>query len=597
MENLYDRQKILLKHLLQTDNFTPVKVFAKILSCSDKTIRNDLNYWENQGIKIEKISGKGIRIVDTQKHMVNTILNQKQSSNTLKERRMKIVFDLLEGKQIRLSIQGLSDKYFVSKTSIVNDLQMIETQLAAYELKLHKDVKGTSLVGSETNIRRALVDIINQFIETNENTLPNDYPRINYGTLRELEEHFGQGSVKKIENIIEKIESFMNYKIIEPYYINLVTHILILIERIQYDKTVYAEFGSDPPHYDSKFYMAAKLMRQYIENDFKVFLNSAETFYIYQYLTSSGGIVSIADSNNGLDDNIYVQTIATDIIEMSLNIYPLKFSFSQSLYKALLLHLRPMLNRINYKIYIKNPILEQVKSEFPEAMILLKLIMLKLQIKYNLPEISEDEIAYLTVYFQNAVEEIINKKNVVIACSSGIGTSHLLKKRIKKFFPEWNIVDVISAKQVEKVITDKQIDLIIATVKINIKIGIPIAYVSALFNEVDDKNLRKSFTKQFPMISNDQKDFSNDFFHEHKEKIPIEKIAKDACIVQYTTIVPSLHVAVYTSSLITKTRVDIYNLAIAENKYDKTINIYLPNKNDLSENVIKKIYYWILANK
>ena len=120
MEDLYNRQRLLIKYLLETDDFTPVKVFAKNLSCSDKTIRNDLNYWESRGITIEKITGKGIKIADTQKYLVNDILNQKQGSSiSTKERRMKILFELLEGKQMRLSIQGLSDKYFVSKTSIV----------------------------------------------------------------------------------------------------------------------------------------------------------------------------------------------------------------------------------------------------------------------------------------------------------------------------------------------------------------------------------------------------------------------------------------------------------------------------------------------
>ncbi|WP_196592160.1 BglG family transcription antiterminator [Pectinatus frisingensis] len=595
MEDLYNRQRLLIKYLLETDDFTPVKVFAKNLSCSDKTIRNDLNYWESRGITIEKIAGKGIKIADTQKYLVNDILNQKQGSSiSTKERRMKILFELLEGKQMRLSIQGLSDKYFVSKTSIVNDLQMIETQIAPYDLNLHKDVKGTSLAGSETNIRRALVDMINQFVKTNETNLLNNYSRIDYDTLRELEQHFGQDNVKKVENMIEKIESFLDYKIIEPYYINLVTHILILIGRIQHNKTVFSEFNSDSPNYDSKFYIAAKSMRQYIENDFKVSLNSAETFYIYQYLTSSGGIGSVADSNNSLNDD--VQTIAADIIEMSLKIYPLKFAFSQSLYKALLLHLRPMLNRINYKIYIKNPILDQVKSEFPEAMILLKLIMLKIQIKYELPMVSEDEIAYLAVYFQNAVEEIINKRNVVIVCSSGIGTSHLLKKRIAKYFPEWHIVDVISAKQIDNIIINKQIDLIIATVKLNIKTNIPIAYVSALFNETDAQNLRKSFMKQFPMPDNDKKDFSKGCFYKRNENVHTKKSIDNMCIAQ-CTITPYLHVTVYENSLMAKTRVEIYNTVISEGSYDKNINVYLPNKNELSEDVIKKIYYWILENK
>ena len=79
-----------------------------------------------------------------------------------------------------------------------------------------------------------------------------------------------------------------------------------------------------------------------------------------------------------------------------------------------------MLNRVKYKIFIKNPILDEVKLELSELMILLKLVMSKIEIKYNLSKISEDEIAYLTVYFQSAIEEVINKKSVIIVCSSGL---------------------------------------------------------------------------------------------------------------------------------------------------------------------------------
>ena len=60
---------------------------------------------------------------------------------------MKILYDLLDG--TKLSIQSLSDNYFVSKTSIVNDFKVIEEKLSVYGLKLKKDVSGTKLIGEE----------------------------------------------------------------------------------------------------------------------------------------------------------------------------------------------------------------------------------------------------------------------------------------------------------------------------------------------------------------------------------------------------------------------------------------------------------------
>ncbi|TCS78150.1 BglG family transcription antiterminator [Pectinatus cerevisiiphilus] len=591
MENLYNRQKLLLRYLLEANDFKPVKVFAQLLSCSDKTIRNDLIYWKERGITIEGISGKGIRIADIKKDRINDILSKNQEKNgiTTTQRRMKILFDLLEGKQVRLSIQSLSDKYFVSKTSIVNDLSMIETQISQYNLKLHKDVKGTVLTGAETDIRKALVDIISQFIQTKETQIRPNYSRINYDTLSELEQHFIKENIQTIEKIIEKTEIFLDYKITEPYYINLVTHVLILIERIRHDKTVYTEFEGNQLKSNGKFYVAAELMTQCIENNFEVTLNEAETFYIFQYLTSAGGISKINDIVDNSDNNVCVQTIAMDIIEISLKIYPLKFSFSKKLYKALLLHLRPMLNRINYKIYIKNPILDQIKVEFPETMILLKLIMLKIQIKYTLTPIREDEIGYLAVYFQNAIEEFINKKRIVIVCSSGIGTSHLLEKRIKKYFPEWEIIDVVSAKQVGEIINDKQVNLIISTVRLSIMTDIPIAYVSALFNENDAQNLRELFVRQFSKAEHvlDHKKIIQE------KDINFEIFAEQSKCIAKLSLTPLLQMIVYENNSLDKVEINVSNTTLKK----EILNVYLPDKKDLSEDIIKKIYYWILGNR
>lgn len=103
--------------------------------------------------------------------MINDLLDEqpRKLELTTEQRRMKILYDLLDG--TKLSIQSLSDNYFVSKTSIVNDFKVIEEKLSVYGLKLKKDVSGTKLIGEETNIRKALVDILNQMINYNNNSI------------------------------------------------------------------------------------------------------------------------------------------------------------------------------------------------------------------------------------------------------------------------------------------------------------------------------------------------------------------------------------------------------------------------------------------
>lgn len=283
----------------------------------------------------------------------------------------------------------------------------------------------------------------------------------------------------------------------------------------------------------------------------------------------------------------YVKQIADDIINICEEIFPIEFHFNDELYKALLLHLRPMLNRVKYKIFIKNPILDEVKLEFPELMILLKLVMSKIELKYNLSKISEDEIAYLTVYFQSAIEEVINKKSVIIVCSSGIGTSHLLEKRIKNYFPEWNIVDVVSAKQLETVLSLKDVDLVISTVHLQIPIDKPVAYVSALFNKTDERRIRESFIKKIP-IENEVNSLNTIKLLERKN---LNSIIKNSIFFKNIQIESIININIYENNNL-KTEIFLKD-DIESDKYN--IDIFINNKN-ISNDKIKILYNWILNN-
>ena len=559
MKELQYRQKKLLEYLIELNDFKPVRYFSERLSCSDKTIRNDLKYFEEQSIKIEKISGKGIRLSNKNKILINDLLDEqpRKLELTTEQRRMKILYDLLDG--TKLSIQSLSDNYFVSKTSIVNDFKVIEEKLSVYGLKL--------------------------MINYNNNSIKKVYSRIDNATLEELEEHFGNKNIEKIEKIIGNAEAFLNYKITDPYYINLVTHILILINRIKRDKTIYSKLDLQNKFYNEAFYQASVKMAKDIENTFNVELNNAEIFYLYRYLASSGGLKEKKNIDSIEDE--YVKQIADEIITTCLNIFPIEFHFNDELYRALLLHLRPMLNRVKYKIFIKNPILDEVKLELSELMILLKLVMSKIEIKYNLSKISEDEIAYLTVYFQSAIEEVINKKSVIIVCSSGIGTSHLLEKRIKNYFPEWNIVDVVSAKQLETVLSLNYVDLVISTVQLQISIDKPVAYVSALFNKTDERRIRESFIKKLP-IEREMKELDTIKLLTPKQ---LNNIVKNSIFLKNIQIESIINIDFYKSDNL-GTEIFLKD-DIKKDKYN--INIFIKNK-FISNDKIKILYNWILNN-
>lgn len=582
MGNLHFRQRELLKYLLQSDDFQPVKRLAQTLFCSDKTVRTDLARLEDWGIPIEKVAGRGIRIAANKKHLVGGALHEKHACElSTQQRRMKILFDLLDGSKPRLSIQTLSDTYFVSKTSIVNDLRVIENKLARYQLHLRKDVQGTKLVGEESDIRRALVDMLSQMVTANVSTPGESFSRIDQDTLLELENHFGKARVREVEAILERGEEFLRYRIAEPYYINLITHILILIDRIQKDRMLYAD-DQVPSGGSAQFYEASRRIAADIEAAFGVRFNEAEIFYLYRYLTSSGGVA--VQAMESPHDDAQARAFAEEIIQTFRQIFPMALSFNPTLYRAMLLHIRPMLNRVQYEINIKNPLLDEMWEEFPEVMTLLRLAAAKLELERGLHPISSDEIAYLAVYFQSAIEEAVHQKSVMIVCSSGVGTSHLLEKRVKKHFPEWNIVGIVSVKQLEQSSLLASADLVLATVHLPTPPDKPVAYVSVLFNKEDERRIRASFMQRAAYVE--------DAPNLPMRPLPEGKAVKLLLRADFTA---ALALHVYQGER-ERPEVTVTQPALGKERRAQTVCVTLRAASDWSVPTMKMLYAWIAKN-
>ena len=78
-------------------------------------------------------------------------------------------------------------------------------------------------------------------------------------------------------------------------------------------------------------------------------------------------------------------------------------------------------------------------------------------------------------------------------CATGIGTSELLKIKIEKIFPNFNIVAVTSNNDLS--VNKNNVDLIISTVKVSDKIKVPSVIVSALFTQRDQNLVERAVDK------------------------------------------------------------------------------------------------------
>lgn len=131
-------------------------------------------------------------------------------------------------------------------------------------------------------------------------------------------------------------------------------------------------------------------------------------------------------------------------------------------------------------------------------------------------------------------EKYNEKYRAIIVCPMGIGASILIGNKMKKNFPQIDVIDKISAIDFnEEKLKEKRIDIIITTVNLEVR-DIKVVKVNALLSEKD----RKKILKEIDMI--DRKDISKE------EKVDKEFIEKIERVNKYTKGIKELLENVFT---------------------------------------------------
>ncbi|EGO63057.1 BglG family transcription antiterminator [Acetonema longum] len=489
MENLTVRETKIVTFLAKSDGYVSANTLADFLKVSPKTIYRDIvsikKKTGNNNL-IKQSQGKGLQMdLSSLPTISRNGLNRQKNlpGMSVNERRKHLLILLLLQSPQESSIKGLSEYYYVSNASIVNDLKSIEQQLEPYHLSLIRSHKGTYIEGKERNIRKMLMQILEY--------MPVAFQEDSY-LAREnhhyMFKEFPQEDFAFIGHLLKAVENMLGAAIKDPYYINIFTHLVILIKRLRNDsfKADYEVLQEkDREIKNEQIFRVAQYVIHKINKYIGLKVPEIEVFYIYQYFTSC----SIEASENFIIDvtseTSKEKETTWQLIEDASHTLQVDFSKDSALQQNLFLHMCSLLKRIQYDISISNPLLQDIKKEFPVMFEIVKHSFLK---QKNLPilhKISDDEISYIVVYFQASLEKQSSVKRALIVCSSGIGTSHLLKTRVKNAFPEWEIVNTVSANHITQVLDKEKIDLILTTIHINLSKDIPIVLVSALFNEID----------------------------------------------------------------------------------------------------------------
>jgi activator of the mannose operon (transcriptional antiterminator) len=501
MQMITSRQNRLLKFLLPRREFITLLKIAEYLNVSEKTIQRDLRILEpwlaEWNIGINKRAGAGIMLsadnITDLLHLDQLLGVEGDDTDGMmnNSRRVKIASQLLSETPHETSISKLSERYFISNASIVNDLKVIESWIAPLGLTLIRSQSGTHIEGSESSVRQAMASLINGIINHNE---PGSviYSRLDPGSYHALVNYFGEEDVLFVQSLLQEMENDLCWSLGEPYYVNIFTHILIMMYRITRGNALPKK-DDNASVFDENIFSVASRMIQRIETRIAHPLPEDEVWFIYQYIISSGVVieehndVSVIGHMHSSDE---ARLITWRLIATFAEMVDSDFSQDIALYDGLLIHIKPLINRLNYQICIRNPLLDDIKGELQDVWRLTQCAVNRVFSGWGEQAVSEDEVGYLTVHFQAAMERQIARKRVLLVCSTGVGTSHLLKSRILRAFPDWTIVGVVSAGSLPSVLTE-DIELVVSTINLP-TIALPVVYVTAFFNDADIKRVTET---------------------------------------------------------------------------------------------------------
>lgn len=244
-------------------------------------------------------------------------------------------------------------------------------------------------------------------------------------------------------------------------------------ERLEQDKALYQVAKS-----------AIKNVEKYLHNE----LPESEVYYLYQYLASSRMQGSLSKVTKFSSKVVEITNTYLDSMSQRLNIS----AKGDSIFLDLANHIKPMLNRLEHGIHVKNSLLDQIKMTYEAIFSDVSDVSDEVSQRFELPKINEDENGFITLYFARIIETNQLPIRTVIMCTTGVGTSELLRVKIEKKFPELEIVDVVASRDA-KHFTEKYpgIDLILTTISISDMIPIPSLLVSAMFTRDDQTRLQK----------------------------------------------------------------------------------------------------------
>ena len=457
MKNYEVNLKKILEILLEREEFVTLETLSGAVGLSKRSVQNyieklDIWFVENAlpNTTVERKRGNGIRLnsIPEERKRLRKLLDL-QSFNIHSgdaARRLSILKQLIFSEN-EATIQGLMAQFYVSRATILSDLDWASQWLAQYKLRLFKTQhRGISIIGDEVAHRKAIAGYFDvhghgtiSYFE-----IPQPLRRIDEKNLQNLTEVYPRDTILKIARIIEDAEREFDFILLDDFYTALLTHMVISVLRIANGNYVSSEFLPPEETFPPLETRTAEYMAQRIKRVLHVSLPPSEQAYICIHLIGYNAFR--VEQDWGLPFPQKVEHLALRLVETVSSYLNTDYSNDKLLFFGLCLHLKTAIYRLKVSSYISKRPNTALSADWQALYEAVKQAgTLYEQIYGVIPD--EEELLSISYFFLLSKRRHAQRIQALLVSNLGISMRMELLREIEHGLPNVTVVDSCSAHQ------------------------------------------------------------------------------------------------------------------------------------------------------
>lgn len=481
------RQVDLFNYLCGEKDYVPAKVLAQQYNVSSKTIYKDIAVLTDAitgfNVQIKKRPRVGIKVNGHDQAKVKAMatlkdMQQEQPGvigiSPTQRRAAMVKAIILQNKQ--QTLKELSDHWLVSKASILNDIASINDTIAIDNSGIESNGYELQFNGNEEQRQTT----VTTFVVTGA-----DEKRLS--SSQYLEQFFEPNVVKVLRNyfVENQIEWFENV----PAYYRFALQIITLVQTTRAALGYHVQIRNLQDPDDDYLSGDSTSVAANLFKTLSQLLNITFTKWDLDWLARNLSAYRIGPISNGIIPEW--RATVKELIARMESLQEIKLPGRKLLQQRLMFHLPAMVLRLQKGLIVRNPLLGDIKAQYPELFGMTWYTMSFLEDRFHI-ELNDDEVSFVTIYFHIAINQVVTSRSVLIVFNQHGQLRDYVKSQIRMLLPRNTKYLTTSLGNFHR-IDLTGIGLIIGVNLKSLITPVPFVGISPLFDSNDQTKLMQAY--------------------------------------------------------------------------------------------------------